>query len=267
LSSDVPLSFPAFLRACGTIDGISGPPRPTGHGMDKAGWQGMQERVLHILEYDKVRQHIRSFAATRLGQERLEQMRPLSSIAEAEAELAAVDEALQMLLRRGGVPFGGIRDIRPHLRKAAIGGVLAAEELGIPYEQVRAIVADTASLGYSDVTDGSRAEPYQALKGDQVRVVVRIPYENVRLTTVPFLDAVLGGEVLVPTPKGTRLALKIPPGTQNGRLIRLAGQGMPKLGNSSQRGDLYARVNVVLPTTLTPQQRALFEQLRALQTR
>jgi DNA mismatch repair protein MutS2 len=97
--------------------------------MDKAGWHGMQERVLHILEYDKVRQHVRGFAATRLGQERLEQMRPLSSIAEAEAELAAVDEALRMLLRRGGIPFGGIRDIRPHLRKAAIGGVLTAGDL------------------------------------------------------------------------------------------------------------------------------------------
>ncbi|GIW09726.1 MAG: molecular chaperone DnaJ [Dehalococcoidia bacterium] len=102
-----------------------------------------------------------------------------------------------------------------------------------------------------------RPHPVFERKGDDLYVDV----------AVPFLDAVLGGEVLVPTPKGTRLALKIPPGTQNGRLIRLAGQGMPKLGNSSQRGDLYARVNVVLPTTLTPQQRALFEQLRALQTR
>jgi Flp pilus assembly protein TadG len=41
---------------------------------------------------------------------------------------------------------------------------------------------------FVNVTDNSRAEPYQALKGDQVRVVVRIPYENVRLTTVPFFD-------------------------------------------------------------------------------
>lgn len=42
---------------------------------------------------------------------------------------------------------------------------------------------------FINVTDSGRAEPYQALKGDQVRVLVRIPYANVRLTTVPFLDA------------------------------------------------------------------------------
>src|SRR2546423_1655265 len=48
---------------------------------------------------------------------------------------------------------------------------------------------------------------------------------------VTLTDAVRGGEVRVPTPKGTRLALKIPAGTQNGRAIRLTGQGMPRLGS------------------------------------
>jgi len=48
---------------------------------------------------------------------------------------------------------------------------------------------------------------------------------------VPLTVAVLGGEITVPSLKG-RLALKIPPGTQNGRVFRLAGQGMPHLGNS-----------------------------------
>jgi len=79
---------------------------------------------------------------------------------------------------------------------------------------------------------------------------------------VPLTVAVLGGEVRVPTPKG-KLALKIPPETQNGHAFRLTGQGMPHLGNSS-RGNLLARVKVVLPTSLSPQEKELFKQLSQL---
>ena len=83
---------------------------------------------------------------------------------------------------------------------------------------------------------------------------------------VPLMDALLGGEVQVPTLKGTKLALKVPPETQNGRTFRLAGQGMPRLEGGGQ-GDLYAQVKVVLPSTLTPREREIFEELRALRPR
>ena len=79
---------------------------------------------------------------------------------------------------------------------------------------------------------------------------------------VPITVAVLGGEVQVPTPK-SKLALKIPPETQNGRVFRLAGQGIPHLGKST-RGDLLARVNVVLPTGLSDIEKELFRQLHTL---
>jgi curved DNA-binding protein len=79
---------------------------------------------------------------------------------------------------------------------------------------------------------------------------------------VPLVTAVLGGEVQVPTLKG-KVALKIPAETQNGRTFRLAGQGMPHLGNKS-RGDLLAKVRVVLPTKLSAKERELFKQLGEL---
>jgi molecular chaperone DnaJ len=79
---------------------------------------------------------------------------------------------------------------------------------------------------------------------------------------VPLTVAVLGGEVMVPSLKG-KLALKIPPETQNGRAFRLADQGMPRLGNSSH-GDLLAKVNIVLPTKLSEEERKLFERLSEL---
>ena len=80
--------------------------------------------------------------------------------------------------------------------------------------------------------------------------------------SVPLMVAVLGGEVQVPTLKG-RVALKISPETQNGRSFRLAGQGMPHLGNSSY-GNLMAKVKVLLPTNLSPQEKELFKQLKEL---
>jgi len=80
--------------------------------------------------------------------------------------------------------------------------------------------------------------------------------------SVPLVVAMLGGEVKVPTLKG-KVALKIPPETQNGRTFRLAGQGMPHLGNSS-RGDLLAKVKVVLPAKLSAKEKELFKQLDEL---
>ncbi len=76
---------------------------------------------------------------------------------------------------------------------------------------------------------------------------------------VPVADAALGGEVRVPTLKGRTLALKVPAGTQGGKVFRLAGQGMPRNGGF---GDLHARVRLTIPEALTDKQRKLFEQLR-----
>lgn len=78
---------------------------------------------------------------------------------------------------------------------------------------------------------------------------------------VPLTDAVLGGEVPVPT-LTSRVMLKVPPLTQNGRSFRLGGLGMPHLSGSG-KGDLYARVKVKLPDQLSDREKKLFEELRA----
>ncbi len=77
----------------------------------------------------------------------------------------------------------------------------------------------------------------------------------------PVTTAVLGGEVEVQA-LGRKVALKLPPLTQNGRVFRLTGLGMPKLG-SEAKGDLYARVRVKLPERLDEKERKLFEELKA----
>lgn len=89
---------------------------------------------------------------------------------------------------------------------------------------------------------------------------------------VPIATAALGGEVAVPTLTG-QVALRIPQGTQNGRVFRLAGQGMPRLrggardkrGGRGERGDLLTRAQLQLPDPLQAEHLELFRRLRALE--
>ncbi|MEP7287782.1 MAG: J domain-containing protein [Chloroflexota bacterium] len=80
---------------------------------------------------------------------------------------------------------------------------------------------------------------------------------------LPLYMAVLGGKVEVTTLNGI-VQLAIPPETQNNRLFRLRGRGMPIIKNPSEHGDLYAKAVVRLPTHLSDKERALFEQLHDL---
>ena len=91
--------------------------------------------------------------------------------------------------------------------------------------------------------------------------------DDVRFTArVPLLDAVLGGETEAPSLGGKGIAVRIPPGTQNGRVIRLRGKGMPKRGGGGH-GDMLVTVMAMLPVELTSEQRELFERLREAERR
>jgi DnaJ-class molecular chaperone len=87
-------------------------------------------------------------------------------------------------------------------------------------------------------------------EGDTLRTKVQAP-----LSTL-----LVGGMARVPTPDGRTLELRIPAGTQDGRVFRLRGQGMPHLSNRNTRGDLYAEVHARLPEQLTDRQRELLEE-------
>lgn len=73
-------------------------------------------------------------------------------------------------------------------------------------------------------------------------------------------QAVLGDEILVPTLSGNA-KMKVPAGTQSGRLFRLKGQGIQGL-NSYSRGDLIVRVNVITPTRLSREETELYQKIR-----
>ncbi|MDC3255345.1 J domain-containing protein [bacterium] len=77
-------------------------------------------------------------------------------------------------------------------------------------------------------------------------------------------EAVLGAKVKIPTPHGT-LSLKIPPGTSNLTELRLRGKGLPQ-GTGDKMGDLYAKVLIEVPETVSDEEKALWEKLRNLST-
>jgi curved DNA-binding protein len=80
---------------------------------------------------------------------------------------------------------------------------------------------------------------------------------------VDLYTALLGGKVMVLTLERP-VELTIPAETNNGRVFRLRGQGMPLLKNPKERGNLYACVEVKLPGKLSQAEKELFEKLRTL---
>jgi len=85
--------------------------------------------------------------------------------------------------------------------------------------------------------------------------------------TVPitFPEAALGTTMTVPTLDG-KVTLKVPPGTSSGKVLRVRGRGVPSGSgrNAKKAGDLLVKVEVVVPTELTDEQKAAVESLAAV---
>lgn len=94
--------------------------------------------------------------------------------------------------------------------------------------------------------------PHYTRKGDDLHAIHKID----------LFTAVLGGSTIVQTMSG-QVKVKIPAGTQTGKIIRLKGKGMPVYGEPNIFGDLYVQLQVHIPETLTDRQRELFEQLKS----
>lgn len=95
-----------------------------------------------------------------------------------------------------------------------------------------------------------KPHPIFTRKGDDIHTSVPIS----------FSKAVLGGEIIIPTLE-KKISLKIPSGVESGKVFRISGHGIPRFVGIG-RGNLYVKINIITPKSLTKKQKELLEELR-----
>ena len=113
--------------------------------------------------------------------------------------------------------------------------------------------------GNAGVRGGPRGDVLVVLEVEEDERFLRDGADLIYELPVTFSQAALGAELEVPTIGGSA-RLRVAPGTQSGRLLRMRGRGLPHL-QSTNRGDLIIRVVVWTPTSLTAEQESAFRQL------
>jgi DNA mismatch repair protein MutS2 len=89
----------------------------------------MDSRVLKVLEFNKVREQLLEHVSSSLGRSKAEVLLPSADYEEVVRLQEETDEAVKVLRIKGNIPLGGIFDIRPHVKRSVIGGMLSPQEL------------------------------------------------------------------------------------------------------------------------------------------
>lgn len=97
---------------------------------EQAGQEALlMEHVLRVLEYDKMKAQLIGFVASSLGKQRVQALKPLIDLDDVQLVQNETAEISDIIRLKGHIPLGGISDIKAHVKRAAIGGVLSASEL------------------------------------------------------------------------------------------------------------------------------------------
>ena len=118
------------------------------------------------------------------------------------------------------------------------------------------------------VTGKGNAGPFDGIPGDLIVVVEEVPHDELRRdgehlhydAYVNFVDAVLGESMEVPT-VGGKAKIKIEPGTQSGKTLRLKGKGLPNIQGYGH-GDLFVHINVWTPKKVSKEEKEILEKLK-----
>jgi molecular chaperone DnaJ len=122
----------------------------------------------------------------------------------------------------------------------------------------RLSLAGQGDAGSSGAQDGDlyvflRVQPHESFERDGKDVYCAIP--------ISITQAALGADIVVTTLDGKPVRVSVPAGTQNGRVLRLRGEGIPELHGANRRGDMYVKLMVRVPAKLTSKARELLREL------
>ena len=161
-------------------------------------------------------------------------------------------------------------DMQVSLKEAVFGvSKMASFNRGTGVERVTVKVPPGISSGKKLRIAGKGQEgPWGGPPGDLLIKILVAPHpvfersgDNLIIASeINLSQAVLGTQIEVPTLDERTLSLKVPPGTQSHTQMRIKGHGVPHF-NKTGRGDLYVKVMVRLPKSLTPEQEELFKRL------
>ena len=135
----------------------------------------------------------------------------------------------------------------------------------------RAVAAPKANPDAKGKAKGKgkgNAGPFNGVAGDLIVVIEEIEHDELRRegehlhydAVVNFADVVMGESIEIPTVNG-KAKIKIEPGTQSGKVLRLRGKGLPSVQGYGT-GDLFVHINVYTPNTITKEEREWMEKIK-----
>ena len=118
------------------------------------------------------------------------------------------------------------------------------------------------------VTGKGNAGPFNGVAGDLIVVIEEITHDSLRRdgdnlhydAYINFVDAVLGESIEIRTING-KAKIKVEPGTQSGKMLRLEGKGLPSVQRYGT-GDLFVHINIWTPTKVSKEEKELLEKLK-----
>jgi len=128
-------------------------------------------------------------------------------------------------------------------------GIESGKRINIPGQGDNAVGGGPAGDLYVFIT----VKPHDYFERDGNDLYCAIP--------ISFTQAALGSEIQVSTLEDKKLKLKIPAGTQNGKILRIKNEGVPYLHNNAKKGDLYIKIMVEVPKKLSLRSKQLLKEL------
>ncbi len=136
-------------------------------------------------------------------------------------------------------------------------------EIKIPAGVAEGMVVNVSGKGNAGPHNGLNGDIQVFIKEENNDTFIRDSQDIIYNLLLDFPTAVLGGDISIPTIEGGKVKIKIDPGTQPGKTLRLRGKGLPYVqGYGTGKGDLVINISVYIPKTLSKQERTVIESLR-----